>query len=125
MRDLLEPLPDTVDRWEAAGRPHVLVEVREELTCWVVSTLEGYWAHVYECVPMARPRAVVDRLGSPRGEAPDAALAHAVARAEKARRRSIRPCADCGEPTPPEHGARMDSGFCCHGCMSGNHGVVF
>jgi len=123
--DVLAPLPETLDRWAAEGHPDVLVEVREELTCWVVGTLEGRWTSPYGCEPVVRPRSVVDRLGRPGGARPERELAEAVARAEHARRRSIRPCVECGERLPPEHGSRLERGFTCHGCMSSRHGVVF
>lgn len=123
--DVLAPLPETLDRWAAEGHPDVLVEVREELTCWVVGTLEGRWTSPYGCEPVVRPRSVVDRLARLDGPDPEQALAEAIVRAERARRRSIRPCVDCGDPFPPEHGDRLEGGFTCHGCMERGHGVVF
>ena len=125
MHDHLEPLPETLERWADAGYPDVLVEVREELACWVVGTLEGRWIGPSECRPIVRPRAVVDRLHRPDGLDPELELTAAVTRAEQARRRSIRPCVDCGDPFPPDHGDRLEGGFTCHGCMERGHGVVF
>ena len=125
MHDRIEPLPESLGRWWAAGPGDVVVEVREELTCWVVGTLEERWTGPHECRPVVHPRAVVDRLARPDGPDPEQALAEAIARAERARRRSIRPCVECGERLPPEHGSRLERGFTCHGCMSSVHGVVF
>jgi len=84
-------------------------------------------------VPVVRVRAVVPSSLEPVPFADVAELRwdrtrleRAIAAAERARRRSIRPCAFCGDPTPPEHGERDDEhGFVCHGCMSGHLGVVF
>lgn len=125
MHDRLEPLPETLERWPAAGPGDVVVEVREELTCWIVGTLEERWAGPHTCEPVVHPRAVVDRLARFGDLTPQQALAEAITRAERARRRSIRPCVGCGRRLPPEHGARLEDGFTCHGCMERLHGVVF
>jgi hypothetical protein len=123
MPSLLEPLPETLDRWEAEGHPDVLVEVRRELTVAIVGTLEAQW-HGHVPMPAVRVRAVVPLLPTPDSRAPT--IEEAVQASEQARRRSIHPCAFCGEPTPPEHGSRFEEhGLVCHGCMERHLGVVF
>lgn len=133
MRSLLAPLPETLDRWAAAGHPDPFVEVRHELTCVVIGTLETLWDGPASPLPVVRVRAVVPSplavasMDHRHGLRWDRTrLERAIAAAERARRRSIRPCALCDEPTPPEHGERDDEhGFACHGCMERHLGVVF
>lgn len=120
MRSLLDPLPETLERWEAEGCPDPWVEVRRELTCILVGTLETGWEGPARPVARLRVRGVLPAV------ADQASVDEAIAAATRARRRSIRPCAVCGESTPPEHGRRMDGdGFVCHGCMTSRFGVVF
>ena len=120
LRSLLEPLPETLERWEMEGYPDPYVEVRRELTCTIVGTLETAWQGPHNPVPMLRVRSVLP------ASADEVELHEAIEAATRARLRSIRPCAICGDPTPPEHGRRMaDAGFVCHGCMSSRFGVVF
>ena len=132
-RILLEPLPETIAAWTAAGCPDVFSEVRLGEGCMIVGTIEIAWDGPDSPRPVVRVREVVG-APDPRAPAPllvggrfpvHGELIAAVDRAEQARRRSIRPCADCGEPIPPERGEPMASGFTCHGCMEGRHGVVF
>ncbi|MGA0121882.1 MAG: hypothetical protein ACO3KD_02585 [Gaiellales bacterium] len=104
------------------GDDDVRVEVREELTCTLVGTIEASWVHPSEAIPVLRVRAVVEN--EPRDDL-ERRVAEAVERARRARRRSIRPCADCGEPTPPEHATDVDGVRVCHGCASAHHGIVF
>jgi hypothetical protein len=134
---LLPPLPATLAAWAAADYPDVFAEVRDGEGCWIVGTLETHWDGPAHPSPVVRVRDVV-----PFGDAdvelpelelapgilirpPHAPLAAAVERAEQARLRSFRHCVDCGELTAPEHGARLEGGFTCHGCMQRNHGIVF
>lgn len=120
LRSFLEPLPETLERWEMEGYPDPYVEVRRELTCTIVGTLETEWRGPARPVPTLRVRVVL-----PAG-VDEVDLHAAITAATRARQRSIRPCAACGEPTPPEHGSRIaDVGFVCHGCMSSRFGVVF
>jgi len=136
---LLPPLPETIAAWHDAGCPDVFAEVREGVDCWIVGTVELAWRGPAAAEPMIRVREVVPATGAADANClpsvpladglvlrpPDPVLTAALARAEHARRRSIRPCADCGDPTPPEHGARLEHGFTCHACMERGHGVVF
>ena len=113
---LLEPLPETLEAWEAAGHPDVYSEVRPGLGCDIVGTLEIAWPGPGSPTPMIRVRAVV-----PLGEDIDSV----VQRAESVRSRSIRPCACCGERTTPERTLRLHGQRICHGCATTDYGVVF
>jgi len=123
MRSLLEPLPETLAAWHAQGCPDPYVEVRHELTCTLVGTLEHQWASPAEARVLVRVRLVLDRLAVDPERGLD--LDEAIRRARAARRRSIRPCAVCGDRIPPEHGERVDGAVICHGCQSSRFGVVF
>lgn len=134
---LLEPLPETIAAWHDSGCPDVFAEVRDAMGCWIVGTMEIKWVSPYSTRPVVRVREVVPHSPLAADEPtvtlaggfvlhpPSPELIAAIARAETARRRSMRPCADCGEATPPEHGAALEHGFTCHGCMERNHGVDF
>jgi len=126
VKSLLEPLPETLEQWEAEGCPDVFVEVRRELTCVVVGTLETRWHGPATPVAAVRVRAVLPLMGEFGLDDPATRLERAIEAARRARERSLRPCVFCGKPTPPEHGERdTERGFVCHGCMSTHLGVVF
>ena len=133
----LIPLPATLAAWIAAGHPHVFSEVREGLGCWIVGTIEVVWNGPATPDPVTRVRAVIacapfaadlhglELSGRFVIHPPDARLVAAIERVERARERSLRACVGCSEITAPEHGSRMEDGFTCHGCMTGDHGVIF
>lgn len=125
MPSFLQPLPETIDDWVAAGCPEVFVEVREELTCTIVGTVELQWDSPFSTYPAVHVRQVLARpiFESPFERGPS--LDEAIRRAERARRRSIRPCVHCGDRTPPEHAMTCEHGYVCHGCASRHHDVVF
>lgn len=125
MPSFLDPLPETIDDWEAAGRPDVFVEVRDELTCTIVGTVEWQWDGPCEMYPAVHVRQVLPKFifGPMRDRGPS--LEEAIRRAERARRRSIRPCVHCGERTAPEHAMTCEHGYVCHGCASRHHDVCF
>jgi hypothetical protein len=123
VKSYLDPLPDTLADWAVAGYPDVFVEVRDEPDGTIIGTMEQVWPGPEMAAPMIRVREFIAweqlKSGGP------TIIAEAIAQATKARRRSIRPCAQCRERTAPESGMRIDGRFVCYGCASTHHGVVF
>lgn len=60
----------------------------------------------------------------PADEVDHATLADAIGRARRSRRRQVRRCVHCGQPTPPEHAHTLDGDWVCHGCAERYRNLV-